>query len=60
MKAAVLHSPGGPDALKIEDRPLPVPRAGEVFARIGRALPWTAPEEWRAASDSRWHHVGWT
>jgi NADPH:quinone reductase-like Zn-dependent oxidoreductase len=34
MKAAVLHAPGGPEALKIEDRLVPVPRAGEVLIRV--------------------------
>jgi NADPH:quinone reductase-like Zn-dependent oxidoreductase len=34
MRAVVLHAPGGPEALKIEDRPVPVPRAGEVLIRV--------------------------
>jgi NADPH:quinone reductase-like Zn-dependent oxidoreductase len=34
MKAVVLHAPGGPEALKIEDRPVPVPRDGEVLIRV--------------------------
>jgi NADPH:quinone reductase-like Zn-dependent oxidoreductase len=34
MKAVVLHAPGGPEALVIEDRPIPVPQAGEVLIRI--------------------------
>lgn len=34
MKAVVLHAPGGPEALKIEDRPIPVPRTGEVLIRV--------------------------
>jgi NADPH:quinone reductase-like Zn-dependent oxidoreductase len=34
MKAVVLHAPGGPEALKIESRPVPVPQRGEVLIRI--------------------------
>ncbi len=34
MKAAVLCAPGAPDALKVEDRPVPVPNAGEVLIRV--------------------------
>lgn len=34
MKAVVLHAPGGPEVLKIEDRPVPLPRAGEVLIRV--------------------------
>src|ERR1700737_3914688 len=33
MKAAVMHEPGGPEALKIESRPIPV-----SFRTIGRVL----------------------
>src|SRR5258706_4686167 len=34
MRAVGLHAPGGPEALKIEDRPVPVPRDGEVLIRV--------------------------
>ncbi|MBV9303943.1 MAG: zinc-binding dehydrogenase [Acidobacteriaceae bacterium] len=34
MKAAVLHSPGGPEALRLETRPIPVPQAGQVLIRV--------------------------
>jgi len=34
MKAAVLHAPGGPEALQLEDRPIPVPEAGQVLIRV--------------------------
>ena len=34
MKAAVIHEPGGPEVLKIESRPVPTPRAGEVLIRV--------------------------
>jgi NADPH:quinone reductase-like Zn-dependent oxidoreductase len=34
MKAAVIHERGGPEVLKIETRPNPKPRAGEVLIRV--------------------------
>lgn len=34
MRAAVIHQAGGPDALQLEDRPIPTPRVGEVLIRI--------------------------
>ena len=34
MKAAVLHAPGGPDALKLEQRPVPQPTPGQVLIRV--------------------------
>ena len=34
MKAAVIHQPGGPEVLRIENVPIPVPQAGEVLIRI--------------------------
>jgi NADPH:quinone reductase-like Zn-dependent oxidoreductase len=34
MKAAVIYRPGGPDVLKLENRPVPVPEQGEVLIRI--------------------------
>ena len=34
MKAVVLHGPGGPDMLKIERRPMPVPHRGQVLMRV--------------------------
>jgi NADPH:quinone reductase-like Zn-dependent oxidoreductase len=34
MKAAVIYEPGGPEVLKIESRPIPTPRAGEVLIRV--------------------------
>ena len=37
MKAVVISHPGPPDALKIEVRPEPVPRAGEVLIRVQAA-----------------------
>src|ERR1700712_473990 len=34
MKAAVVHAPGGPEVLKIEQIPIPVPKNGEVLIHI--------------------------
>jgi NADPH:quinone reductase-like Zn-dependent oxidoreductase len=34
MKAVVTYEPGGPDVLKIENRPIPVPQSGEVLIKI--------------------------
>jgi NADPH:quinone reductase-like Zn-dependent oxidoreductase len=34
MRAVVLHAPGGPEALVIENRPIPVPKGGEVLLRV--------------------------
>lgn len=34
MRAVVIPAPGGPEVLRIEQRPLPVPRAGEILIRI--------------------------
>jgi NADPH:quinone reductase-like Zn-dependent oxidoreductase len=34
MKAAVVYEPGGPEVIKIEQRPLPVPQSGEVLIEV--------------------------
>ncbi len=34
MKAAVVHEPGGPEVLKIEEIPVPQPKAAEVLIRV--------------------------
>lgn len=34
MKAAVIHEPGAPEVLRIQDRPIPVPRSGQVLIRV--------------------------
>ena len=34
IRAAVIHEPGGPDVLKIESRPIPVPQDGVVLIRV--------------------------
>jgi len=34
MKAAVIHEPGGPEVLKLETRPIPTPKPGEVLIRV--------------------------
>ena len=34
MKAAVMYTPGGPEVLKIEERPIPTPQPGQVLVRV--------------------------
>lgn len=34
MKAVVLYKPGGPESLKIEQRPIPQPHKGQVLIRV--------------------------
>src|SRR5580700_1639949 len=34
MKAAVIHEVGGPEVLKIETLPVPVPQPGQVLIRV--------------------------
>ena len=34
MMAAVIHEAGGPEVLKIESRPIPTPKRGEVLIRV--------------------------
>jgi NADPH:quinone reductase-like Zn-dependent oxidoreductase len=34
MRAAVLHAPGGPETLKLENRPIPSPKSGQVLINI--------------------------
>jgi NADPH:quinone reductase-like Zn-dependent oxidoreductase len=34
MKAAVMHAPGGPEVLELEDRPIPSPQHGQVLIRV--------------------------
>ncbi len=34
MKAAVIYEAGGPEVLKVERRPIPRPRRGEVLIRV--------------------------
>ena len=34
MRAAVIYTPGGPESLKVEDRPVPVPTKGQVLIRV--------------------------
>lgn len=34
MKAVVIHEAGGPEVLKVEERPIPVPHSGQVLIRV--------------------------
>jgi len=37
MKAIRIHTPGGPEALRLEDLPVSAPRAGEALVRVAAA-----------------------
>jgi NADPH2:quinone reductase len=37
MKAIRVHTPGGPEAMKVDDIPQPVPKAGEALVKIDAA-----------------------
>ena len=34
MKAVVIYAAGGPEVLKIENRPIPTPQTGQVLIRV--------------------------
>ena len=34
MRAVVITRPGGPEVLEVQDRPTPIPRAGEILVRV--------------------------
>jgi putative PIG3 family NAD(P)H quinone oxidoreductase len=34
MRAVVITRPGGPDVLELQERPTPIPRAGEILVRV--------------------------
>ena len=34
MNAVVIHEPGGPEMLRLEQRPIPSPQRGEVLIRV--------------------------
>ena len=34
MRAVVIGRPGGPEVLEVQDRPTPMPRAGEILVRV--------------------------
>ena len=34
MRAAVIHKPGAPEVLQLEDRPIPDPEEGQVLIRV--------------------------
>src|SRR5947199_8938424 len=34
MKAVVMREAGGPEVLKVESRPVPIPKSGEVLIRV--------------------------
>ena len=51
MRAAVVHKPGGPEALILQDLPVPVPTKGQILIRI-RAFGLNRSEMWTRMGDS--------
>jgi NADPH:quinone reductase-like Zn-dependent oxidoreductase len=45
MKAIRFHEPGGPEVLRLEDLPRPVPKAGEVLVKVHAA--GVNPVDWK-------------
>ena len=53
MKAVVIHQYGGPNELKLEDRPDPTPGEGEVLVRVAAAS--MNPIDWKIRSGAMQH-----
>jgi NADPH:quinone reductase-like Zn-dependent oxidoreductase len=51
MRAARIHAPGGPEALRIEQVPVPRPAAGEVLVRVHYAS--INPVDWKLQEAGR-------
>lgn len=51
MRAARIHAAGGPEALRVEQVPVPAPRAGEVLVRIHFAS--INPVDWKLQQAGR-------
>jgi NADPH:quinone reductase-like Zn-dependent oxidoreductase len=51
MRAARIHAAGGPEALRIESVPVPVPAAGEVLVRVHYAS--VNPVDWKLQERGR-------
>lgn len=51
MRAARIHAPGGPEALKIESVPTPAPAAGELLVRVHYAS--INPVDWKLQEAGR-------
>lgn len=51
MRAARIHAAGGPEALRIESIPVPVPAAGEVLVRVHYAS--VNPVDWKLQEAGR-------
>ncbi|HKS54369.1 MAG TPA: NADP-dependent oxidoreductase [Steroidobacteraceae bacterium] len=51
MRAARIHAAGGPEALRIESVPVPVPKAGEVLVRVHYAS--INPVDWKLQEAGR-------
>ena len=46
MKSILYSEPGGPDVLRLVDRPVPVPKPGEVLVRM--AVSGVNPTDWKS------------
>lgn len=51
MRAARIHAAGGPEALRVETVPLPIPAAGEVLVRVHHAS--INPVDWKLQEAGR-------
>ncbi len=51
MRAARIHAPGGPEALRVESVPVPTPAAGEVLVRVHHAS--VNPVDWKLQQAGR-------
>ena len=51
MRAARIHAAGGPEALRVESVPVPVPAAGEVLVRVHYAS--VNPVDWKLQEAGR-------
>jgi NADPH:quinone reductase-like Zn-dependent oxidoreductase len=51
MRAARIHAAGGPEALRVESVPVPVPKAGEVLVRVHYAS--VNPVDWKLQQAGR-------
>jgi NADPH:quinone reductase-like Zn-dependent oxidoreductase len=51
MRAARIHAAGGPEALRIESVPVPIPAAGEVLVRVHFAS--VNPVDWKLQEKGR-------
>ncbi|WP_166789686.1 NADP-dependent oxidoreductase [Cryobacterium fucosi] len=56
MRTAVVSTPGGPEAIQIVDRPMPIPGEGQVLIRVEAATVNPVDAQTRAGT---YHDLGW-